>query len=158
MSCLTMACSGGSRSVVARLRGMVLAVGAVIVPVAALVVLAGRLPAHFQAGGDLRPPDAQRDSVVDQGRRLRLGFLPHDAGALIRSSTCGTDIRPPAAPVLVVLPVPGAGNPAARTSPSAPPAASPCPYTPGCGHRLTIRVAQAAWSRRIQRRPARLST
>lgn len=97
---------GGSRSVVARLRGMVLALGATIVPVAALVVLARRLPAHFQAGGDLRPPDAQRDSVVDQGRQLRLGFLPHDAGALIRSSTAAPTSALPAASVLVVLPVP----------------------------------------------------
>ena len=32
---------------------------------AALVVLAGRLPAHIQPGGDLWPPDAQADSLVD---------------------------------------------------------------------------------------------
>jgi hypothetical protein len=32
---------------------------------AALVVLAGRLPGHAQPGGDLRPPDAETDGLVD---------------------------------------------------------------------------------------------
>jgi len=39
---------------------------------AALVVLAGRLLGHAQPGGDLRPPDAQSDSAVDQYREFRL--------------------------------------------------------------------------------------
>ena len=33
---------------------------------AALVVLAGRLPGHAQPGGDLRPPDAEADSLVNE--------------------------------------------------------------------------------------------
>jgi len=45
------------------------------VAVAALVVLAGRLSGHAQSGGDLRPSDAQDDSVVDQDPQLRLCFL-----------------------------------------------------------------------------------
>jgi hypothetical protein len=36
------------------------------VTVAALVVLTGRLPAHTQPGGDLWPPDAQTNSLVNQ--------------------------------------------------------------------------------------------
>jgi len=32
---------------------------------AALVVLAGRLPAHTQPGGDLRPSDTEANSLVD---------------------------------------------------------------------------------------------
>jgi hypothetical protein len=31
-----------------------------------LVVLAGRLPGHAQPGGDLRPPDAEADSLVNE--------------------------------------------------------------------------------------------
>jgi hypothetical protein len=30
------------------------------------VVLAGRLPSHAQPGGDLRPPDAEADSLVNE--------------------------------------------------------------------------------------------
>ena len=33
---------------------------------AALVVLTGRLPGHTQPGGDLWPPDAQANGLVDQ--------------------------------------------------------------------------------------------
>jgi hypothetical protein len=33
---------------------------------AALIVLAGRLPGHTQPGGDRWPPDAQANSLVDQ--------------------------------------------------------------------------------------------
>jgi hypothetical protein len=32
---------------------------------AALVVLAGRLPGNAHSVGDLRPPDAEADSLVD---------------------------------------------------------------------------------------------
>jgi hypothetical protein len=35
------------------------------VTMAALVVLAGRLPGNAQPGGDFRPPDAEADSLVD---------------------------------------------------------------------------------------------
>jgi hypothetical protein len=60
--------------------GTVLAGG--LVAVAALVVLAGRLPAHPQPGGDVRPPDAEGHGVVDQGRQLGLGLVPGKPGAL----------------------------------------------------------------------------
>jgi hypothetical protein len=36
------------------------------VTMAALVVLAGCLPGHAQPGGDLRPPDAEADSLVNE--------------------------------------------------------------------------------------------
>jgi hypothetical protein len=52
------------------------------VAVAALVVLAGRLSGHAQSGGDLRPSDAQADSVVDQDRKFRLCFLLRGLGIL----------------------------------------------------------------------------
>jgi hypothetical protein len=39
---------------------------AATVSVAALVVLARRLPGNSEPGGDLRPPDAQADGVVNQ--------------------------------------------------------------------------------------------
>ncbi len=45
---------------------LILMAGAVAM--AALVVLAGRLPGHAEPGGDLRPPDAQADTVVDEHR------------------------------------------------------------------------------------------
>jgi hypothetical protein len=44
------------------------------VTVAALVLLARRLPAHAQPGGDLRPREAETDSVVDQHREFGLGL------------------------------------------------------------------------------------
>jgi hypothetical protein len=40
----------------------------------ALVVLTGRLPGYTQPGGDLRPPDAEADSLIDQLREFRLGL------------------------------------------------------------------------------------
>jgi hypothetical protein len=48
--------------------------------VAALVVLAGRLPAHAELGGDLRPSDAQVYGLVDQRSEFRLGLLLCDSG------------------------------------------------------------------------------
>ena len=49
---------------------------------AALVVLSGRLSRHTQPSGDLRPPDAQTDGLVDQLREC--GFCPQlgNPGAL----------------------------------------------------------------------------
>jgi hypothetical protein len=46
-----------------------------IVAVAALVVLACRLPAHAEPIRDLRPADAQADSVVDEHGQFTLRFL-----------------------------------------------------------------------------------
>ena len=53
-----------------------------IAAVAALVVLADRLPGHPEPGGDLWPPDAQVDGMVDQHREFRLCPVPHDPGVL----------------------------------------------------------------------------
>ena len=46
------------------------------IAVAALVVLAGRLPRDAKAGGDLRPPDALIDGMVDERREFRLCLVP----------------------------------------------------------------------------------
>lgn len=51
------------------------------VAVATLVVLAGRLSGHAKPGGDLWPPDAQADGVIDQNREFRLRLLLRDPGA-----------------------------------------------------------------------------
>jgi hypothetical protein len=48
---------------------------------AAPVMLTGRLPGHTQPGGDLWPPDAQVDGVVDEHREFRLCRLPREPGA-----------------------------------------------------------------------------
>jgi hypothetical protein len=50
--------------------------------VAALVVLAGRLPGHPEPGGNVGPSDTQGDSVVDQNGKFGLGFQLHGPGAL----------------------------------------------------------------------------
>ena len=42
------------------------------IAVAALVVLAGRLPGHTEPDSNFWPPDAQADGVVDEHRELRL--------------------------------------------------------------------------------------
>jgi hypothetical protein len=47
----------------------------------ALVLLAGRLPGHAKLSSDLRPSDAQVDSVVDQHCEFRLCLLLRDPGA-----------------------------------------------------------------------------
>jgi len=52
------------------------------VAVSALVVLAGRLPGHFEPDGDLWPPDAQADGMVDEHREFRLGFVASESGTL----------------------------------------------------------------------------
>jgi hypothetical protein len=52
------------------------------IAVAALVVLAGRLPGHAEPGGDFWPPDAQADGVVDEHRELRRCRLPREPDAL----------------------------------------------------------------------------
>ena len=57
--------------------------------VAALVVLAGRLPGHAEPGGNLWPANAQSDGVIDQHGKLCLCLPLRDPGALISSSTWG---------------------------------------------------------------------
>jgi hypothetical protein len=52
------------------------------VAVSTLVVLAGRLPGHFEPDGDLWPPDSQADGMVDEHREFRLGFVPSEPGTL----------------------------------------------------------------------------
>jgi hypothetical protein len=52
------------------------------IAVAALVVLAGRLPGHPEPGGNVRPSDTQGDSVVDQNGEFGLGFQLHGPSAL----------------------------------------------------------------------------
>jgi len=52
------------------------------VAVAALVVLACRLPGDLESGGDLWPSDALIDGMVDERREFRLGFVPHVPGML----------------------------------------------------------------------------
>ena len=52
-----------------------------VVAVAALVMLAGCLPGHAELVGDLRPPDAEGDGVVDQHCELRLFLLLRNPGA-----------------------------------------------------------------------------
>ena len=50
--------------------------------VAALVVLACRLPGDPESGGDLWPPDALIDGMVDERREFRLCLVPHAPGVL----------------------------------------------------------------------------
>jgi hypothetical protein len=56
------------------------AAGAVLV--AALVVLARRLPGNSKPGSDLRPPDAQDDCVVNQHCQFCFRHVPCQPGAL----------------------------------------------------------------------------
>jgi len=58
----------------------ILAAGAVAV--SALVVLAGCLPGHFEPEGDLWPPDAQTDGMVDEHCELGVGFVSRQASPL----------------------------------------------------------------------------
>jgi hypothetical protein len=51
------------------------------IAVAALVVLAGRLPRDAKAGGDLRPPDAHVNRLIHQHREFGLCLLPGKSGA-----------------------------------------------------------------------------
>ncbi len=51
-----------------------------VAAVAALVLLAGRLPGDAEPGGDLRPPDAHVYGLVDQRCEFRLDFLLRDSG------------------------------------------------------------------------------
>ena len=50
--------------------------------VAALVVLAGRLPGHAEPGGNLWPANAQSDGVIDQHGKLCPCLPLRDPGAL----------------------------------------------------------------------------
>ena len=52
------------------------------VAMAALVALAGRLPGHPEPDGDLRPPDALIDGMVDERREFRLCLVPREPGVL----------------------------------------------------------------------------
>ena len=52
------------------------------VAMAALVVLAGRLPCHSEPGRDLGPPDALVDGIVDERREFRLCLVPDVPGVL----------------------------------------------------------------------------
>lgn len=66
--------------------------------VAALVLLAGRLPAHAEPGGNFWPPDAQTDSVIDQHRELCL-CLPLKTKTMIRNEPrCAPRTGNPAEP------------------------------------------------------------
>ncbi|GEM_PF-4997415 len=49
---------------------------------AALVVLAGRLPCHPESGRDLWPPDALIDSMVDEHREFRFCLVPREPSLL----------------------------------------------------------------------------
>jgi hypothetical protein len=51
------------------------------IAVAALVVLAGRLPGHAEPGGDFWPPDAQADGVLDEHHELGLCRFPREPNA-----------------------------------------------------------------------------
>ena len=53
-----------------------------VVAVAAPVVLACCLPGDPEPGGDLRPPDALLDGLVDEHREFRLCLVPHVPGVL----------------------------------------------------------------------------
>jgi hypothetical protein len=50
--------------------------------VTALVGLAGRLPGHAKLSSDVRPSDAEVNSVVDQHSEFRLRCPPREPGAL----------------------------------------------------------------------------
>jgi len=58
-----------------------------VAAVAALVLLAGRLPGHAKPGGDLRPPDAQVYGLVDQAASSASTFCCATRASLICSST-----------------------------------------------------------------------
>jgi len=60
------------------------------VAMAALVVLACRLPCHSEPGGDLRPPDALIDGMVDEHRQFCLRLVPHvpDVPDLLKHLGC----------------------------------------------------------------------
>jgi len=47
---------------------------------AALVVLAGRLPGHTETGGDLRPSDAHADRLIHQHRECGIRLLTGESG------------------------------------------------------------------------------
>jgi len=48
-----------------------------LLAMAALVVLAGRLPGDSKLGGDLWPPNAQIDGMVDEHREFRISLIAH---------------------------------------------------------------------------------
>ena len=50
--------------------------------VAAVVLLAGRLPGHVKPGGDVRPADPQVNGVVEQFCEFRIYLVSGKTGAL----------------------------------------------------------------------------
>lgn len=48
-----------------------------VLAMAALVMLAGRLPGDSELGGDVWPPDAQINGMVDEHREFRVCLVPH---------------------------------------------------------------------------------
>lgn len=48
-----------------------------LLAMAALVMLAGCLPGDSELGGDLWPPDAQIDGMVDEHGEFRVCLVPH---------------------------------------------------------------------------------
>ena len=69
-----------------------------VVPVAALVLLAGSLPGYAEPCGDLRPADAQADGVVDEQGQFRFRLLLRDAHTLdalqhLRGGHAGNSLR-----------------------------------------------------------------
>lgn len=79
-----------------------------------LVLLACGLPGDPELGGDLWPPDAQVDGVVDEHRELRLCLVPHVSGVLDLLKHLGADEWVPVAPSLPVLLAPAATAAVAR--------------------------------------------
>jgi hypothetical protein len=65
------------------------------VAMAALVVLACRLPANSEPGSDLWPPDALIDGMVDERREFRLCLVPRVPGVfdLLKHLGCSDPLR-----------------------------------------------------------------
>jgi hypothetical protein len=61
-----------------------------VVAMTALVVLAGRLSGDAEPGGNLWPPDAQIDGMVDERREFRYCIVPHvpDVLELLKHPGC----------------------------------------------------------------------
>ena len=52
------------------------------VPVAALVVLARRLPGNSEPSGDFRPPEVQANGMVNQHSQFKFSLVPRPPGML----------------------------------------------------------------------------
>ena len=109
---------------------------------AALVVLTGRLPGHTQPGGDLWPPDAQTNSLVNQLRECRFCPLLCNPGALDLLQHLGG--RHPGSRLRLAWRLRWrlvAAAPAAPAWLSGSIGALLVPRDPGCGRGMTTRVA-----------------